>query len=146
MTPLPDADDPSDATATEAPLRASNADRQATVGELQDAVARGLLTPDEGGERLAAAYEARYRHELPPLTADLPEEKAGPAPAPGWRPLASLVVAQARSSAAELRAGGFRSRRAVVAGVVALLLLALLVAGIVGAFAGGGHGHGHGGF
>jgi hypothetical protein len=146
MTPLPDADDPSAATATEAPLRASNADRQATVGELHDAVARGLLTPDEGGERLAAAYEARYRHELPPLTADLPEEQPGPAPAPGWGPLASLVVAQVRTSAAELRAGGFRSRRAVVAGVVLLLLLALLVVGIVGAFAGGGHGHGHGGF
>ena len=105
------------------------------MGELQDAVARGLLTPDEGGERLAAAYGARYRHELPPLTADLPKEPSASATAPGWRPLASLAMAQVRTSAAELRAGGFRSRRAVIAGIVALLLLALLAAVIVGAFA-----------
>jgi Domain of unknown function (DUF1707) len=37
-------------------LRASDADRQQTVHELQDAAVRGLLTPDEAGERMAAAY------------------------------------------------------------------------------------------
>ena len=147
MTPLPDVADSPAATATDGPLRASDADRLATVAELQDAVARGLLTPDEGGDRLAEAYAARYRHDLPPLTADLPKEPVAPA-APGWGPLAALVMAQVRAGAAELRAGGFRSRRTLVAGIVALTLLALLVAVIVGAFAGGspGPGHGHGGF
>ena len=39
-------------------LRASDADRQATVTRLQDAVARGQLTHDEGSERMALAYGA----------------------------------------------------------------------------------------
>jgi hypothetical protein len=142
MNPLSDAGDSSAATATEVPLRASDADRLATAGVLQDAVARGLLTADEGGDRLAAAYAARHLHDLRALTADLPREPVAAPSAPGWRPLASLVMAQARTSVAKLRAGGFRSRRAVVVGVAVLLLLALVAAVIVGAFAGGGHGHG----
>jgi hypothetical protein len=137
MNPLSDAGDSSAATATEVPLRASDADRLATAGVLQDAVARGLLTAHEG-----AAYAARHLHDLRALTADLPREPVAAPSAPGWRPLASLVMAQARTSVAELRAGGFRSRRAVVVGVAVLLLLALVAAVIVGAFAGGGHGHG----
>ena len=36
------------------PLRASDADRAETVRALQDAVARGLLTHDEGSERMSA--------------------------------------------------------------------------------------------
>src|SRR3982750_659231 len=65
-------------------LRASDTDRQQTVHLLQDAAARGLLTQDEAGERMAAAYAAQHLDELPPLTADLPPV-APPAPtAPGW--------------------------------------------------------------
>ena len=41
------------------------------IAQLQDAVARGLLTADEGSERMAVAYAARYLTELPRLTADL---------------------------------------------------------------------------
>ena len=37
-------------------MRASDADRQQTVQQIQDAAARGLLTPDEAGERMSAAY------------------------------------------------------------------------------------------
>src|SRR4051812_30495191 len=65
------------------PMRASDDDRAATVRMLQDAVARGLLTTDEGGERMALAFAFVRLTDLGPLTADLP-----PAPiavtAPGW--------------------------------------------------------------
>src|SRR4051812_27141707 len=101
------------------PLRASDADRHATVQVLQEAVARGLLTTDEGGERMAVAFAARHLHDLPPLTADLPPAP-GPAPvAPGWRPLAAQAWTQARASITALTAGGLRSPRtvAVLAGV-----------------------------
>jgi hypothetical protein len=48
MPPLIDLD----SAATSAPrMRASDADRLATVKHLQDAMARGLLAPDEGSER-----------------------------------------------------------------------------------------------
>lgn len=57
-------------------FRASDVERMAVAQVLQDAVARGLLTPDEGSERTGAAFAAVYRDELPALTVDLP-------PAPG---------------------------------------------------------------
>jgi|tagenome__1003787_1003787.scaffolds.fasta_scaffold20989334_5 hypothetical protein len=115
-------------------LRASDADRHATVEVVQDAVARGLLTTDEGSERMAAAYAARHVHDLPPLTADLPPAPAHPAPAavaPGWRPLAGQAWAQGRASVAALAAGGLRSPRTVA--ILAGVLLALLVVVFLGA-------------
>ena len=36
-------------------------------------MAEGRLTLEEGEERLAAAYAAKYRDELKPLTTDLPD-------------------------------------------------------------------------
>jgi hypothetical protein len=39
-------------------LRASDADRHVTVARLQEAVALGLLSHEEGSERMAAAYDA----------------------------------------------------------------------------------------
>ncbi len=53
-------------------LRASDAERERTAEVLHEAAGEGRLTLDELEERLAAAYAARYRHELPALTADLP--------------------------------------------------------------------------
>lgn len=132
---MPDDDFPTAVPAPAAgPFRASDADRHRTVEVLQDAVGRGLLSTDEGGERMAAAYAARYLHELPALTADLPPAPV-PAPAPpGWGPLAGLAVLQARSGLSALTADGLRSRRvlAMAAGllVVLLTMLALAVAGL----------------
>src|SRR5436190_1734999 len=83
------------ATAGPGRLRTSDAERSAVVDVLQDAVAHGLLTHDEGGERMASALAAKFRDELPPLTADLPPAPApGPAAptAAGWRQLGSSVV------------------------------------------------------
>jgi uncharacterized protein DUF1707 len=54
------------------PVRASNSDRERVASILRTAGAEGMLTLDELDERLAIAYSATYRHELDPLTADLP--------------------------------------------------------------------------
>lgn len=53
-------------------IRASDAERDQVTGILQSAVAEGRLTPEEGGERLAAVSAARYRDELEHLVHDLP--------------------------------------------------------------------------
>jgi hypothetical protein len=108
-------------------VRASDADRNATVDLVQDAIARGLLTHDEGGERMSAAYAATYRDELPVLTADLPP--AGPAPllASGWQALWPMLVVQPRHEMRATRAAGIQSERFVVMALVALCLVALVL-------------------
>ncbi|WP_317452740.1 DUF1707 domain-containing protein [Streptomyces sp. CBMA29] len=63
-------------------MRASDDERDRTAALLAEAFAAGRLTAEEHAERMEAAYAARTRGELAPLTADLP------APAPG-APLAS---------------------------------------------------------
>jgi hypothetical protein len=118
-------------------IRASDADRAATVDALQDAITRGLLSHDEGGERMAAAFAATHLDELPPLTADLPSAAPAPHTASGWRALWAALVAQLRQEVRATRAAGIRSKRFVITVLVALCLIALVVAGIVGAFHGG---------
>lgn len=54
-------------------VRASDAERENVARILRAATGQGLLTLAEVDERLAAVYAARYRHELEPLTADLPD-------------------------------------------------------------------------
>ncbi len=63
---------------------ASDGDRDAVAGVLNEAFAEGRLTADEHAERLRAAFAARTWHELSRLTADLPDpaHAAGP-PATG---------------------------------------------------------------
>jgi hypothetical protein len=53
-------------------LRASNIEREKTVGILQHAVGEGRITMAEFEERVATAYAAKTRAELDVLTADLP--------------------------------------------------------------------------
>jgi hypothetical protein len=53
-------------------LRASDAERERVVAELREHHANGRLTLDELAERTEAAYGARTREELEPLTRDLP--------------------------------------------------------------------------
>src|SRR4051794_37120811 len=74
--------------------RASDADREAVVRTLHDAVTRGLLTLQEGDERMAAAYAARFLDDLPSLTADLPPAAPSAPVAPGWRALVLLAWLQ----------------------------------------------------
>jgi hypothetical protein len=118
------------------PTRSSDADREAAVRVLHDAVGRGLLTLEEGDERVAAAYAARFLQDLPPLTADLPPAPA-PAPlAPGWRALAVLAWLQLRTALAALSwRGVVRSKPRLVVAVIAVLAvlsLAAVTAGEVG--------------
>jgi hypothetical protein len=128
-------------------LRASDADREAVVQTLLDAIARGLLTLQEGDERVAAAYAARFLDELPGLTADLPPAPAAAPVPPGWRALALLAWLQVRTAVAGLRRatrGAVRSRPRLAIAVVALLALLSLMAAAGGGV--GDHGPGaHGG-
>ena len=141
MTPLIDLD----RAATSAPrMRASDADRLAIVEQLQDAVARGLLTPDEGSERMADAFAAVHLTDLDPLTEDLP-----PAPpertAPGWRSLRTLAVEQVRASLTTAATDRLRARVAVVLVVASLLLVLVGALGGVALSDSGGSGGGGGG-
>jgi hypothetical protein len=61
--------------------RASDSEREAVVARLRDAAGEGRLTVEELTERIDAAYAAKTRTELEPLTADLPAPAAGSAPA-----------------------------------------------------------------
>jgi hypothetical protein len=58
-------------------VRASDAERDHVAQILQTAAADGRLSPEEAGERLAAASAARLRDELARLIADLPEGQRG---------------------------------------------------------------------
>ena len=132
-------------------LRASDADRHATVARLQEAVALGLLTHEEGSDRMAVAYDARYLNDLPPLTADLPQPPSASltvrAAAPGWRALLAMVWVRLRTLVAGSATGRPSRRRLAVVGVIAIALVVLLVLGAGGldGLFGGGHGR-HGGF
>jgi hypothetical protein len=109
-------------------VRASDADREAVVATLHDAVVRGLLTMEEGEQRMAATYAVRYLDELPPLTADLAPAPA-PAPvAPGWRALLVMAWVQLRTlfTRATLRSVRARPRLAIAV----LALLAVLTVGV----------------
>lgn len=125
--------DPDPTAPADAPrrLRASDAQREAVVHRLHEAVGRGLLTVEEGHERTAGAFAARYVDELDPLTEDLPD----PTPvAPGWRAVASAAALQASTSvlgAASWSAADRRRRRIVL--LAGLLIALLLVAAITAA-------------
>jgi Domain of unknown function (DUF1707) len=91
-------------------LRASDAEREQVATIVRAAMTEGRLTLDEGEERLATVYAARFRDELAPCTADLPDG--------GRHALADTPGAQAAARRQVRRHAGF-----VVA--VALLLTAL---------------------
>jgi Domain of unknown function (DUF1707) len=61
--------------------RASDADRDAAVGLLNEAFATGRLTAAEHDQRLGAAYAARTWQQLRQLTMDLPAPPAVAEPA-----------------------------------------------------------------
>lgn len=71
----------------ERPLRASDADREATVERLRTASLEGRLDSEELAARISDAYDARWCHELDQLTHDVTPPAAAAAPAPPRRPL-----------------------------------------------------------
>jgi hypothetical protein len=81
-------------------MRASDAEREEIVRLLQAATAEGRLSPEEAGERLAAASAARFRDELSALVADLPSvERPTPEPAARRGARLGLVLHFARFAA-----------------------------------------------
>jgi uncharacterized membrane protein YoaK (UPF0700 family) len=91
-------------------VRASDADRERVITELQQHTAAGRLSMDEFSERAAAVYRARALSELAALTADLPHEPsphgAKSFPQTVWIVLALIVVVAAfLGVAAVARAG-----------------------------------------
>jgi hypothetical protein len=76
-------------------LRASDADREATVERLRAAALEGRLDDDELEERLSQAYAARWCNELSELTADVTAPVVFVRPERQINPLAicSLVAA-----------------------------------------------------
>ncbi|MER7000785.1 DUF1707 domain-containing protein [Streptomyces sp. NPDC000410] len=86
-----------DPTGTEAttmhpdPVRASDAEREATVERLRTATAEGRLTLEELAERCEVAYLARTRSELATVAEDLPPAAASPAPASPTRTAHALI-------------------------------------------------------
>src|SRR5436309_1942645 len=95
------ADLPADDDAPERPpaVRASDAEREATVGRLQAALAEGRVDVDEFGERAAAAYAAVTLAELEQLVADLPPRAGAPV-------VGSRVPEVVRSVFGDLRLSG----------------------------------------
>jgi hypothetical protein len=61
-------------------VRASDAERDAVVGRLNQAVGEGRLTMDEFSERLELAYAARTRGDLDLLLRDLPTDAGAAVP------------------------------------------------------------------
>lgn len=53
-------------------VRTSDKEREEVAEVLRAAMTEGRLTLEEGEERLTAVYATKYRDELGPLTADLP--------------------------------------------------------------------------
>ena len=124
-------------SAPPSPLRASDAEREATVAHLHQALAEGRLDLAETEERVMAAYAARHRDELPPLLADLPSSAPAPGDAPQWDELWVSTVWRARSAllGPQERPGPGQCRSAawlVVLAVAWMALCALVGAAVVG--------------
>jgi hypothetical protein len=60
-------------------MRASDAEREQYAHMVRMAMSEGRLTLEEGEERLGRVYAAKYRDELSPIVADLPDDgRQGP--------------------------------------------------------------------
>jgi hypothetical protein len=116
-------------------VRASDAERERVAEVLRHAMSEGRLTLAEGEERLAAAYAATYRDELPPITADLPPtEPAADRGEPGSRrsdgrpgprrrrPAISLVAVAALAFGIWAVTAGGPVWPAILLGVAAIML------------------------
>jgi hypothetical protein len=114
-------------------LRTSDIEREQVAEILRAAMTEGRLTLQEGEERLGAVYASRFRDELTPLTADLPDG--------GRRALAETPQARAATRQGLRRHGaGVLMIAAVLTGIWALsgahffwpaIPLAFLVVGLI---------------
>jgi hypothetical protein len=81
-------------------VRTSDGERQQVVDRIHHAVGEGRLDLDEAETRVAAAYAARHRSDLPPLLADLPHDDAAVPGgiAPTWAAVWTSMVWRARTT------------------------------------------------
>jgi hypothetical protein len=110
-------------------LRIGDRERRETDDRLRAAHDAGMLTLVEYDERAKAAYAARFRSELAPLVADLPDETAPPTPdetptttdpAPAWH-------SDTRQPERHTRRRGFRG----LVGAVVIAVVVLVAPGVV---------------
>ncbi len=71
---------PASGETTPGELRASDADRDRVLGQLQDALASGMIDLEEFHDRSGQALQARTRRELAAITSDLPADDAPATP------------------------------------------------------------------
>jgi len=119
---------PSEQRRTGGPMRASDAQRLATVGILQDAMARGLLTPAEASERIFDAFAAVHLPDLDPLTQDLPPAPSSTSP-PTWRTLIVMFSERLQFSIRETSSG----KRPALIGAALLITFLLVTLGVTAA-------------
>jgi hypothetical protein len=112
------------------PVRVSDAEREEVVARLHHALGEGRLDLAETEERVAAAYAATHRDDLPPLLVDIPTGATAASGAPPWTAIWASVVWRARTVLwGTDRAGGPPDARQLrLAAVIAVLALAWLVA------------------
>lgn len=98
--------------------RIGDRERREVDERLRRAQDEGMITLAEYDERAQACYAARFRSELEPLTADLPDE--GPAPAPKPEPETAVVEPSWHEDtrAPERRAHGRGFRGLLIAAVI----------------------------
>ncbi|WP_329048450.1 DUF1707 domain-containing protein [Amycolatopsis sp. NBC_01488] len=117
-------------------IRCSDAEREQVRAALYAAAGEGRLTMDEVEDRLGRLEEARFRHELAAMTADLPAPETAEV-ATGWRP---VLAAAGRTLAADVAVLLGRSaqpapaRRRVLMIVVAVIVLLLLASVVAQGF------------
>lgn len=92
-------------------MRASDPDREGVVRLLQAAAGDGRLTLDEFDERTAAAYAARTRDELAPLTRDLVPAVHASSPRSDLEPAAETASPLVAVFSGARRAGRWRPAR-----------------------------------
>jgi hypothetical protein len=125
-------------------LRIGDRERREVDDRLRAAHDDGMLTLVEYDERARAAYAARFRSELAPLVADLPEPTPDPGPppapaqpAPDERPTTATEPAWHEDARAPDRTHGERHghRRGAkgLLGVVVLAVVAIVAPGVVSA-------------
>jgi hypothetical protein len=100
-------------------IRASDAERERYAAIIGAATGDGRLTTVEAEERLTGIYAARFRHELDPFIADLPDAVQGKAP----------VDAPANGSPLSWRSGPLAIHLAVVVGIATLLMVRWIAMG-----------------
>jgi hypothetical protein len=112
-------------------LRIGDRERREIDDRLRAAHHAGMITLVEYDERAKAAYGARYRRELDPLVADLPDGTTSPAaPAPDERPTIATVPAAPQSARAPERPHGRRRGLQGLVGAVVIAVVAIVAPGV----------------